>query len=151
MKLDKYYSLLLKDFDKRHASYQKELPEATNRIIIQNEDQKRVIELADSFNSPKNYYYSYLVRTIGELIWTGTLLAWMIYCGVGFLFMDNVNLVGCNVYGNWYECAGHPQRLFINMLYIAIILLLGYLLCNVYNLVWLLCPNFGALSRVMDR
>ena len=59
--------------------------------------------------------------------------------------------IACNVYGVSYECAGYPQTFYLYTLIIAAFLLVGYLLCNFYGLLWLFCPCFGTISTIMDR
>ena len=160
MKLNKFYNLLVKDIDTKNQSTGSKLlasaesakcQTTVNNVWEQCQTKRNVIELSYSFNHTTNFYYCYVLRTIGELTMTAGLLTWLIYHGMDLFFKDNVNVVGCNVYGYWYECAGHPQRLYTNVLFIAMVLLVGYMLCNFYNLLWLLYPNFGKLSRVMER
>merc|ERR1712130_848939 len=55
----------------------------------------------------------------------------------GVPILETSNTVVCNVHGFYNLC-------------ITIALTLMYMLCNVYNILWLTFPCFGKLSRVMD-
>ena len=49
-----------------------------------------------------------------------------------------------------FQCHGNPTEFYIYTLYTAAVLTAVYILCNFYNCLWLLFPQFGKLSRVMS-
>jgi len=113
------------------------------------ENSKTAIEVAQSFSQSSSYFLSYLLRTIVELLLAALLLAWLLLLGVPS--MENEEFIYCDVHGHQYECAGHPQQFYLYVLFIVLVLLVAYLLCCFYNLLWLSFPQLGALSKVMTK
>ena len=111
-------------------------------------DGKEVIGIKDSFRGSSGYFLSYLLRTVIELLVAAILLTYMIWQGLPVL--ETANTVVCNVHGFYYECSGQPAEFYFYILCITIAITLMYMLCNVYNILWLTFPCFGKLSRVMD-
>ena len=75
------------------------------------------------------------------------LLAYMFWRGLPVLSESN-HLV-CDVHGYFYECSGQPAQFYLYSLHITCIITISYILCNLYNLMWLTFPCFGKLSRLM--
>ena len=84
-----------------------------------------------------------------EFVAATSLLVWL--CGYGIPQIGKDKFIKCNVYGIWYECAGHPQEYYFFVLIMAILILVVYLYCTIYNILWLAVPQLGQLSRVMRR
>ena len=115
MKLELFYKLLVKDIISGNA-VNKESKSDTNDIIgcAEHADARRdVIEISNSFKNSKNFYLSYFTRTITELLVASGLYGWLVHGGYQLITESletthDFNLVLCNVYGDWYECTGHP-------------------------------------------
>ena len=143
MKLEKFYGLLVRDIllgKNKNDSGE-----------LVNDDRSDVIEISNSFNTSDNFFQGYLLRTIIEIIIAAGLFAWLIFRSAGHVASNDVSAVMCDVYGHWYECSGHPQRLYLYVLYIACFMLSAYIILSAYNLLWLSLPNIGKMSSVMKR
>ena len=82
---------------------------------------------------------------------TSGLLAWIIYRAARIATKgSNMGSVMCEVYDYWFECTGHPQRLYVYCAILASILLAAHITLNVLNLVWLIFPNIGNMSSAME-
>ena len=66
---------------------------------------------------------------------------------LGLPSIEREEFIYCDVHGYQYECAGHPQKFYLYVLFAVIFLLGLYLLCCFYNILWLLFPQMGVLSR----
>jgi len=88
------------------------------------------------------------VRTLAEIIAALILLVYMLWRGLPVL--EHSNTVICNVHSFFFECSGQPAQFYIYSLYITIAITSLYICCNVYNLLWLIFPSIGKLSRVMS-
>ena len=143
MKLEKFYGLLVRDIllgkNKNDSG----------EII--NDDRSDVIEISNSFNTSENFFQSYLLRTIIEIIIAAGLFAWLVIRSALQVASNDISAVMCDVYGHWYECSGHPQRLYLYVKYISCCLLLGYIILSAHNLLWLVLPDVGKMSRVMRK
>ena len=144
MKVEKFYGLLVRGIL---------LGKNTNDSgEIINDDRRDVIEISNSFNTSENFFQSYLLRTIIQIIIAAGLFAWLVHRSVNLETAgDDVSSVMCDVYGHWYECSGHPQRLYLYVKYMSCFMLSAYIMLSVYNLVWLALPNVGKMSSVMKR
>ena len=60
------------------------------------------------------------------------------------------NTVICDVHSYYFECSGQPAQFYVYSLYITCSITILYILCNIYNLMWLSFPCFGKLSRLMS-
>ena len=89
------------------------------------------------------------MRTAFELVVAGGLFAILLWKGLPILQKEE--FIFCDVHGYHYVCAGHPQEFYIIVLIVALILLFVYLVCTIYNLMWLIIPNMSPLSCVMAR
>ena len=116
-----------------------------------NDDRRNVIAISNSFNTSENFFQSYLLRTIIEIIIAAGLFAWLVIRSALQVASNDISAVMCDVYGHWYECSGHPQRLYLYVKYMSCFMLSAYILLSVYNLVWLALPNVGKMSSVMKR
>ncbi len=91
----------------------------------------------------------FLFRTVLELILAAALLVWLLLLGLPSIQRDE--FIYCKVHSHKYECAGHPQQFYMYVLFIALVLLAAYLFCCFYNILWLVIPQLGTLSRVMRK
>jgi len=112
------------------------------------ENSKAALEVAQSFAQSSSYFLSYLLRTLAEFVLALVLLAWLLTLGLPSIERDE--FIYCEVHGHQYECAGHPQQFYMYVLFIVLFLLSVYLLCCIYNLLWLATPCFRELGRVMN-
>ena len=109
---------------------------------------REAVELKMSFNhSDHNYFVSYLIRTVLELIFAFLLLIYI--CADGLVILKHADTIICDVHGYFYECSGQPAQFYVYILDITICITCLYILCNVYNLVWMLLPRLGKLSSLM--
>ena len=143
MKLDTFYNLLVKEDEKKDES------ERANHVVLDLEDSRSAIEVSHSFSDKSNYFLSYVVRTVAEFMVSVALFTWLAYSGVQGIKSDQFIL--CDVYGAYYECAGHPQQFYMYILMAALVILFQYILCSIYNLLWLSFSGLGTLSRVMRK
>ena len=112
----------------------------------------KIIEIANSFTSSNNFFLAYCIQTTTKLLITVGLLSWLVYrCWDTVNKGTDVGSVMCYVYEYWYECSGHPRKLYVYVTIIASFLLLLHIVLNVYNMVWLSFPKVGAMSSVMER
>ena len=144
-KLDKFYALLVREKVLKSAGDTKLLNDHSDNIV----NGKEAVEIKASFRGSSGYFLSYLLRTMIELLVATILLIYMIWQGLPILEISHTTLA-CNVHGFYYECSGQPAEFYFYILFITIAITLMYMLCNVYNILWLTFPCFGKLSRVMD-
>ena len=153
LKLDMIYGLLVKDqlLDAKNEKIDNvdEVDGTSAAVADDLGNTKAALEVSHSFTEVSNFFFSYLVRTACELVVAGGLLAILLWKGLPILQKEK--FIFCDVHGFQYECAGHPQEFYIIVLLIALACLFAYLICTVYNLMWLLIPNMSPLSRVMKR
>jgi len=141
-KLEQFYNLLLKE----NVLDNKPIPEGGACQLVA-DGGREAIEIRQSFKHSNNFFISYLVRTILEIIVALLLLIYSIVEGVPIL--DDSNTIICDVHGYYFECSGQPAQFYIYILYFTIGITSSYILCNIYNLMWLTMPCFGRLSRLM--
>ena len=108
----------------------------------------KAIELSYSMRKTRSYFYSYLFRTVSEGLVALSLLVYMVVRGLKIL--ADSHDISCNVHGYNYECHGIPVTFYQFSLYATIAYTGIYTVCNCYNLLWLLFPCFGSLSRLMN-
>ena len=106
------------------------------------------IELSYSLKKSRSYFYSYLFRTVVEGLVALSLLVYMLL--EGFKILGTSYNITCDVHGYNYECHGIPITFYLFSLYVTVALTGVYTICNSYNLMWLLLPCFGSLSRLMN-
>ena len=70
-------------------------------------------------------------------------------CSEGLSILMHADTIICDVHGYFYECSGQPAQFYVYILYITIFITFIYILCNIYNLVWMLVPRLGKLSSLM--
>ena len=144
-KLEKFYSLLVKEQVFKVSDQDEEAACDINDAV---DGGVEAVELRYSFKHSASYFWSYLSRTFLELAVSITLLTYMIWRGIPKL--DHAEDIICDAHGYYYECHGQPTSFYIYSLYVTVAITLIYILCNVYNVLWLLFPCFGKLSRVMS-
>lgn len=146
-KLEKFYSLLERE---NILGGVKSAVIETGAAVCQTSNAdggREAIELRLSFNHGNNYFISYLIRTVLELTFAFLLL---IYISVdGLSTLKHSDTIICDVHGYYYECSGQPAQFYVYILDMTIFITCIYILCNIYNLVWMLVPQLGKLSRLM--
>ena len=65
------------------------------------------------------------IRTLLELIVGSGLAALLIFRGLPIV--ANKEDIICDLHGFLYECAGHPQELYFILLYIVIVITIGFI------------------------
>jgi len=139
-KLEKLYKLLL---DQNILSGE--------NIKHNDNKNKQVIEIEETYkNSEDNYFNSYLIRTVLELIVISILLLYLIFNGVHVLFYRN-NIIFCNINGYFYACSGHPQEFYQVILIITIFIIICYIITNIYNLIWIIEPNQSKIHCILSN
>ena len=136
------YNLLIKEvLPKKSASFAEKTSDLDNRII----------EISNSFTDQNNLYVSYLLQTITKLLLTSGMLAWLIFRAAKIAAKSSYQgSVMCQVYEYWYECSGHPQKLYFFSAIVASAFLVMHITLNSINLVWLNFPNIGNMSSAME-
>ena len=140
-KLEKFYNLLVKEKVLGVADPEEDM---AHDVVDGGVD---AVELRYSFKHSQSYFYSYLGRTILETTVASILLVYMVFRGLPTL--DHSKTIICDTHGYYYECHGNPTSFYIYTLYVTMALTVLYILCNIYNLGWLIFPCFGKLSRAM--
>lgn len=145
--LEKFYSLLLREnvLGEVKATVTEGGPAVCQ--VSNSDGGREAIELRLSFNHSNSYFVSYLARTVIEVIFALLLLVYI--CAEGLSILSHADTIICDVHGYFYECSGQPAQFYVYILYITIIITCVYILCNIYNLIWLTLPQFGKLSRLM--
>jgi len=141
-KLEKFYNLLQRE----NVLDAKATPEG-GACQLSSDGGREAIEIRQSFKNSNSFYISYLVRTILEIIVASLLLVYSVLEGIPIL--DHSNTIICDVHSYYFECSGQPAQFYIYILYFTIAITSFYILCNIYNLMWLTLPCFGRLSRLM--
>lgn len=136
-KLNKFYHLLNKQMILKPNREEIEIVDSTFDAM----------ELKYNLGKCKSYYYSYLWRTLLEMVVALALLVYMLAFGHNMLTDDKVNI--CNVHGYYFECHGIPISFYIGALYVTAALTILYMFCSTYNLVWLVMDSFGLSTRLM--
>ena len=144
-KLEKFYNLLVREnvLDVKKTT---ECVFTSAHDVI--DGGREAIELRQSFRGTKSYFFSYLLRTIMEIFVASVLLVYMFWHGLPVL--EHSNTIICDVHNYYFECSGQPAQFYFYSLYITCTITIVYILCNIYNLMWLTFPCFGKLSRLMS-
>ena len=141
-KLEKFYSLLVKE----KVLDQHDPDEEGDHDVV--DGGVEAIELRYSFKHSESYFWSYVSRTLLETTVESILLGYMIWRGIPIL--EHSDTIICDVHNFFYECHGNPTSFYVYTLYVTCIITILYIVCNIYNFLWLMFPCFGKLSRVMS-
>jgi len=151
LKLETFYKFLVKENilggEQNNKEQAAETTEGKVVAIDAVDGGKEAIEIKQSFKGNNNYFLSYMVRTLLEIIIAGGLLLWIILRGLTVI--KHQDTIHCDVHGYWFECSGQPAQFYVYILYITVVITGTYMLLNLYNLLWLTCPCLGKLSRLM--
>ena len=71
---------------------------------------KRVIEISQRFHKKPNYWQTYMMKTVLELLMALALFAWMVVVGLIPRLFTIDNVIPCKVYETWFECNGHSEE-----------------------------------------
>ena len=137
-KLEKFYNLLVKEKILGVAD------EEEGRERGGDSDHSggvEAMELRYSFKHSASYFYSYLARTVTESVVALVLLVYI--CWWGLPILSHSDNIICEAHGFYYECHGSPTSFYVYTLYMVAAITTIYILCNVYNLLWLLTPHCG--------
>jgi len=135
-KIKQFYELLVED------SLQREDVENMSR-----ENMKNLHEIMQSFRFSNVCYWSYLSRTILEIFLSIGLF--LIYWCWG---MPNLERdIDCDVHGLKHTCVLPNHQFYFYILTVSSALLCVYILCNLYNLVWIVWPQMGLMFRVIRK
>jgi len=135
-KIKQFYELLVED------SLQREDVENMSR-----ENMKNLHEIMQSFRFSNVCFWSYLTRTILEIILSIGLF--LIYWCWG---MPNLKTdIDCNVHGIRHTCVLPNHQFYFYILAVSSALLCIYILCNLYNLVWIIWPQMGRMFRIIRK
>ena len=144
LELNNFYKLL------QSEDLLDENPNKENEEDQNEDDNKIAIEIAQSFGPSSNYFKSYLIRTIFEFVTATCLLVYFAYSGF-HVFNTDEEFLYCPVGQHFYQCAGHPQEFYKYVFYISTVIVIMYILCCIYNFLWLFIPQLGSLSGLMNK
>jgi len=135
-KIKQFYELLVED------SLQREDVENMSR-----ENMKNLHEIMQSFRFSNVCFWSYLSRTILEIFLSIGLF--LIYWCWG---MPNLQRdIDCDVHGLKHTCVLPNHQFYFYILTVSSALLCIYILCNLYNLCWIIWPQMGMMFRVIRK
>jgi len=139
--LDDFYNLLVKDRDDKPG----------HELKLDLDGSRHAIEISNRFSKKSNYWVSYVVRTVSELIVAGVLFGSVLALGLPSLFNGEGGVLPCNVYGHMFECSGHPKSFYEIISVLVLVLLAFYIVLAFYNVTWLSFASLGKLSKVMCK
>ena len=135
-KIKQFYELLVEE------SLRREDVEMLSR-----ENMKNLHEIMQSFRFSNVCYWSYLSRTCIEIVLSIGLF--LIYWCWG---MPNLNReVDCDVHGLRHTCVLPNHQFYWYILAVSSAFLCIYILCNIYNLIWIACPQLGVMYRIVRK
>ena len=144
-KVNRLFNFLVKE-----NILQKQPPqENEEKDLIDGETECEAIEMRYNFKHSTNYYFSHLSRTILEILAGLGLIVIIVY--YGHQKLEGSSTIFCDVHSYHYECHGIPLEFYKYSLYATLTITVIHVLCNVYNLLWLVFAQFGKLSRMMKR
>jgi len=136
-KLDKFYKLLVEN----------NIVEQENNKIKVEPQSLDTVQVEESFKTGEdNYFVCYLVRTVLELVISTCLLTWMTCYAT---MSSNTDIIPCKIDRYLYACSGHPQQFYKYILSNAVILIILYIVTNVYNLFWIIKPDHSRLHSIL--
>ena len=139
-KLDRFYKLLL---DQNVIK--------TGEVKFTSTRAREVIEIEERFKSyENNYFQSYLIRTMLGLLVVLCLLCGIIFYGLPVIFSDD-HTIPCQINNYWYVCSGHPQEFYRIILILAVIIIVFYIITNMYNLLWIIWPFETKLGTILQN
>ena len=137
-KLERFYNLLMS-----HNIL------GQDEIKISGDKSKSVVVMEELFKTSKDVFYnSYLIRTVLELIVISLFFFYLLFIGIPVIIFSN-NIIFCDVNGYFYACSGHPREFYKIVLSISLVIILLYILINVYNLSWILKPVRSKMSFIV--
>lgn len=135
-KIKQFYELLVED------SLRREDVDSLSR-----ENMKNLHEIMQSFRFSNVCYWSYLSRTFLEIVLSIALF--LIYFCWGMPNLERE--IECDVHGLRHSCVLPNHQFYFYILAVSSILLCVYILCNLYNLVWIICPQLGTMYRIIRK
>ncbi|XP_071748623.1 uncharacterized protein [Lepeophtheirus salmonis] len=133
-KIKQFYDLLVEE------SLRREDVDSLSRDNIKN-----LHEIMQSFRFSNVCYWSYLSRTCLEIVLSiGLFLIYWCW-GIPNLLPE----IECDVHGLAHSCVLPNHQFYFYILAASTALLCIYILCNTYNLIWIICPQLGTMYRVI--
>ncbi len=111
------------------------------------ENMRNLHELMQSFRFSNVCFWSYLSRTCLEIVLSISLF--LIYFCWGMPNLERE--IECDVHGLLHSCVLPNHQFYFYILAVSSALLCVYILCNTYNLVWIVCPQLGTMYRIIRR
>ena len=111
------------------------------------ENMKNLHELMQSFRFSNVCYWSYLSRTCLEIVLSISLF--LIYWCWGMPNLERE--IECDVHGVKHSCVLPNHQFYLYILAASSALLCVYILCNMYNLIWIVCPQLGTMYRIIKK
>ncbi len=111
------------------------------------ENMRNLHEIMQSFRFSNVCFWSYLSRTCLEIVLSISLF--LIYFCWGMPNLERE--IECDVHGLRHSCVLPNHQFYFYILAVSSALLCVYILCNVYNLVWIVCPQLGTMYRIIRR
>lgn len=135
-KLETFYDCLIK------ASLERE-----DVAMLEEENIKNTYEIQQAFRNSSACYYSYLYRTILELICSMGLAIFYF----SFSQIDGIRtaLFDCSVHSVPFRCVIPNSRFFWMTYFLAMTMISFYIACTMYNLLWIVHPKVGKLDRFL--
>ena len=135
-KIKQFYELLVEDSLRREDVH-----------TMSRENMKNLHEIMQSFRFSNVCYWSYLSRTSLEIVLSISLF--LIYWCWG---MPNLKReIECDVHGLTHSCVLPNHQFYFYILAVSSALLCVYILCNLYNLIWIVCPQLGTMYRIIRK
>ena len=101
------------------------------------------------FMGSSDFYYRYLFRTISLLALASGYIGYFV--SQGWRVFDEARVVICKTHQNYYyECHGIPYFFYLCSFYVTSVIMIAFILLEMYNLLWLLVPRMSQLWRVME-
>ncbi|XP_059090317.1 uncharacterized protein LOC131886098 [Tigriopus californicus] len=149
--IEKTFVVLYKVEDKMNQFYHllvKESLASEDVANLSKDNIKDCHEIVQAFKTSNACYTSYLYRTLLEIIGSMGLIGMFSYYnginGLGVRFFD------CTVYGHLFECLVPNSQFFMYVYVLAFCFIGIYLLCSLYNFVWIISSRVGVLSKFLD-
>ena len=112
-KLDKFYNLLVREkvLNENDGEEGDGLP--SHDVF---DGGREAIELRQSFRGTRSCFFSYLLKTMMEIVVASILLVYMWWRGLPVLRQSNTTICELHIY--YFQCSGQPAKFYLYSLYI---------------------------------
>ena len=101
------------------------------------------------FMESSDFYYRYLLRTISLLALASGYIGYFV--SRGWRVLGEAKVVICKTHQSYYyECHGIPYFFYLSSFYVTSVIMIAFILLEMYNLLWLCVPRMSQLWRVME-